>query len=220
MATYTAALTAHLTLYYDVWESSVDTANNTSVVSWNLRMTAKDGWTYNGGLDFSATVNSGVVASGSIYPYNTGVNGTVTCSTGSVTVAHETDGSKTISNSGWIDSGFGAGTGSGTLGLTQINRYATITGVTNTPSDVNFTTRVQTNVTCDLLETNLDGAGFTTAHSGDFTDVTETIGSNLTSNAVHTLVVRVRRKDSQLKTTSGTYNVTTLAQNNFMGLLE
>jgi hypothetical protein len=104
--------------------------------------------------------------------------------------------------------------------LPTIARNATLTQFTATPiTDEGWTFNVGTDVTCDLLEYSLnDGGAYTTAFTGDFTSKTIAI-TNQTSATAFTTRVRVRRKDSGLKTTSNALVVTTLAQNNFKGFL-
>lgn len=104
--------------------------------------------------------------------------------------------------------------------LPTIARNATLTQFTASPiTDEGWTFNVGTDVTCDLLEYSLDnGSNWTTGFTGDFTSKTVAI-TNKPSDTTYQTKVRVRRKDSGLKTTSTQLDVTTLAQNNFMGFI-
>lgn len=104
--------------------------------------------------------------------------------------------------------------------LPTIARNATLTQFTaSSITDEGWIFNVGTDVTCDLLEYSLDnGSNYTTAFSGDFTSRTIAI-TGKPSGTAYTTRVRVRRKDSGLKTTSDALVVTTLEQNNFMGFL-
>lgn len=104
--------------------------------------------------------------------------------------------------------------------LPTIARNATLTQFTASPiTDEGWTFNVGTDVTCDLLEYSLDnGSNWTTSYSGDFTSRTIAI-TDKPSDTSYTTKVRVRRKDSGVKTTSDALVVTTLSQNNFMGFM-
>jgi hypothetical protein len=160
------------------------------------------------------------------YDFRSGVNGPFyfTQQNTDVYINHNADGTKTAnfqayhnaSNSPYITTA----TVSFNYTLPTIARNAVLTQFTASPiTDEGWTFNVGTDVTCDLLEYSLDNGGsYTTAYSGDFTSRTVAITGKPSSTA-YTTKVRVRRKDSGVKTTSDALVVTTLAQNNFMGFL-
>lgn len=210
--------------YFIEWQLATpqSIANNTSTINWQAYMhyNSADAQLDNG----YATLGGAVRYSNGGRVYNFASNYTTRdmfITSGSFTVSHDGVGNYTLSVYGGITAYLNNRTeGSASWALPTIPRYASITGFTRTPiTDVAFTVNVSVSDTCDLLETNLDGAGYVTSFSGDYTSKSVVIGGNLTSGITHTIQVRVRRKDSQLKTESSTVNVTTLSQNNFFGLL-
>ena len=209
--------------YFVDWQlASQDQAANTSTINWQnyFHFTTADAQLDNG--DVVAGGGTRYDVPGRVYNY---VGNFTTrdqgISSGTFTVTHNADGTYNLSVSGAIDV-FSTGTSSGSQSwaLTTIPRYATISTLTYTPiTDVGFDINVTTDVTCDLLEYSLDnGSNYITGFSGDFTSKTVTL-SDKPSDTTYSVIVRVRRKDSQLKTTSSMTSVTTLAQNNFMGFL-
>lgn len=147
-----------------------------------------------------------------------------TQSTTDVYIAHNADGTKTANFQAYHNAAnspyLTTATVSFNYTLPTINRNATLTLFTANPiTDEGWTFNVGTDFTCDLLEYSLDnGSNYTTAFSGDFTSRTIAI-TGKPSGTAYTTRVRVRRKDSGVKTTSGPLVVTTLEQNNFMGFL-
>lgn len=141
-----------------------------------------------------------------------------------VYINHNTDGTKTANFQAYHNAAnspyLTTATVSFNYTLPTIARNATLTQFTASPiTDEGFTLNVGTDVTCDLLEYSLDnGSNWTTSFSGDFTSKTIVL-NNLPSDTTYQTKVRVRRKDSGLKTTSNALAVTTLSQNNFMGFM-
>lgn len=136
---------------------------------------------------------------------------------GSFTVYHDGSGNYTLPVSASIVYYNGnVSSGSASWALPNIPRYANITAFNQSSTDVSIGAYISTDVTCDLLQFSLDGAGWETYTSGGFTSQSATLGGNLSSGVVHTLKARVRRADSGLWTETGTANVTTKSQNNFI----
>lgn len=220
-AAYGGSGGGHYRLHLDSNEISVDTANNRSLVRTTLYMRAIDNW---GAYNFAATP-------GSINVDGTGVGGsTAYDSRGSLGpwyivnsydqwVAHNADGTRSITVSGSHDAQdsplLTTASVSLTLALTTINRYATITGFSiSNITDVGFRITTSTDVTCDLLEYSLDGGSSWTSVTGTFTSKNVDV-TGLKSGTGYTVLVRVRRQDSQLKTTSSSTVATTLNATNF-----
>lgn len=125
MATYSDTFSGRpaVTLYLDVTESSTNSGANTSVVSWTLRVVGNSASWNNGLGPWSVTVN-GVNWSGD-WNYDFRSDNTPTIATGSTTVTHLANGSKTISSSASAsDSGgspLGTASVSGSLALTDFS---------------------------------------------------------------------------------------------------
>ena len=142
----------YLTFSWSLASQSTDT--NSSVISWSLKGAgnASSSW-YNAG-NFKVVINGSTVYSSStrIKLYN----GTVVAS-GSFTIAHNSDGTKTFSASAQAGIYYVAVncTGSGSWSLPTINRYALITSVSNfndtgDPS-VSFTNPNRSNIKFELV---------------------------------------------------------------------
>lgn len=122
-----------------VTETGTTTASNTSSVSWSFVISpVKTGWDWykftSGKIKYTVTIN-GTEYSGTIPDYDG--ESTVTLKSGAEVIAHNADGSKTISFSfGVTDSTShnytpGNASASGSLALTTIPRGATITAAPN-----------------------------------------------------------------------------------------
>ena len=119
----------------NVNETSTSTANNTSSISWSFVLSpAVSGysWIYQNTVpvSYSLTVN-GSTYTGNIMTYDG--TSTVTVRSGSMTVAHNNDGSKSISFSFSVTDHVnqyytcGNASSSGSMTLTKINRYPSLT---------------------------------------------------------------------------------------------
>lgn len=133
-----------------------------------------------------------------------------------VVVPHNSDGTKTINFSASIATGTGAGTltASGSKELIKINRYAAISNFSVAKrNETSVTFSYSTDVECDLIQYSKDnGSTWATLPSNK-------IVAGLSPNTTYNFKLRVRRKDSQLSTTSEavqqtTYKVPTHALNN------
>lgn len=139
MALQTKTITAngakgHHKFTLNVNEDSINAANNTSAISWSFVLSPivkGYDWYYSASkpVEYTVTIN-GVATSGVIYNYDG--SSTVTVKTGSTTVSHNADGTKSISVSFSVTSLnvsylTGAASASGTMALTAISRGVTIT---------------------------------------------------------------------------------------------
>ena len=128
----------------NVWENSTSTASNTSNVGWSLVLEPlQNGWDWNiSGIYWSVNVN-GVGYSGNIQSYD-GYS-TVTIASNSLDVAHDNDGSKSIGFSFNINDTRGMSytpgscSASGSMALTKIDRYASLTSAPNFNDEENPT---------------------------------------------------------------------------------
>ena len=190
--------------------------NNTTSVSFTFQIApVQTSWNwYDWGTSISYTVTiNGTKYTGSIPAYD-GYS-TVTLKSGSQTVTHSADGSKSISYSFSVTDSSGASytsgsaSASGTLALTKIPRYATVTQtfVSKTETSVNYTWSSDSTIDYIWVSIN-DGS---TWKGYDITDgKSSTLSlSSLTANTTYKIKTRVRRKDSQLTTDSSALSVTT-----------
>jgi hypothetical protein len=212
----------------DYYEDSVDTGANTSRVVASTYMYTSDeyGWTHSGspgtnmyidGTGFSGSGNYSNIGS-----HNVGSKGTLV-STQTKTVAHDANGTKSVWMSAYHNadqSGLTTAEIGFTFTLTTINRYAAISSYTHSlVTDTSLRLNVSTDVACNLLEYNVNGAGWVTGYSGSFTSQTVDL-SNLLSNTYYSIQTRVTRSDSGLTTTSSAVASTTGIQNNFFGFIK
>ena len=128
----------------NVNETSTNTTNNTSTVSWSFVLSPiQTGWNWNiSGISYSINVD-GNVKNGTISSYNG--SSTVTIASGTKTITHNNDGSKSISFSFNVTDSAGKtytpgnASGSGNMTLTKINRFATTTSATDFNDETNPT---------------------------------------------------------------------------------
>ena len=203
------AITASISLT----ENSYSTANNTSSVT--CKVTVK--WTYGSndrnnttktltfnGVKYTTTanINSSVTTSGSMTLFNK-----------TLTVAHNSDGTKTVSASVRIPTSSSSGTvtASKSLTLTNIPRYATVNQSIAGRTETSITVNWSANAVCDRLWYSTDwgstwhSLGEINASSGTYTI------TGLTENTTYHINTQVRRKDSQLISTvsGGSQTITT-----------
>ena len=140
----TVQLGSYWKMTLNVSESSTSTANNTSALSYSLVLTSTGGSAqYNGAGSYAININGSRVRSGTVN-LNVGTYGSVTLASGSTTVGHNNDGSKTVSVSASYSSAASAyylpssGSTSGSLTLTKIPRAAKIDAFTGSTVDGTF----------------------------------------------------------------------------------
>lgn len=141
----TVQLGSYWKMTLNVSESSTSTANNTSALSYSLVLTSTGGSAqYNGAGSYAININGSRVRSGTVN-LNVGTYGSVTLASGSTTVGHNNDGSKTVSVSASYSSAASAyylpssGSTSGSLTLTKIPRASKIDTFTGSTVDGTFT---------------------------------------------------------------------------------
>jgi len=203
------AITASISLS----ENSYSTANNTSSVT--CKVTVK--WTYSSNdrnnttktLTFNGTkytttmnINSSVTSSGSMTLFNK-----------TLTVAHNSDGTKTVSASVRIPTNTSSGTvtASKSLTLTNIPRYPSVTAQVNAVNEFSATIGWSSNAVCDYVWYSLDwGTTWTAVGSVNSSSGTFFI-DNLPAGRTYHALVRLRRKDSQLTANSSKFDLNTYA---------
>ena len=116
MALYSKVLSAgggNYRLDLTVNQSSQSVANNTSSVSWSLVITKTAGSGYWSNNASSWNVNiGGQTKSGTIASYDFRGKTSMSLGSGSFTIAHNADGTKSISVSGYFNGNIGSGTSS------------------------------------------------------------------------------------------------------------
>ena len=228
MATKKLYSNASSTYYYLLeslfTEDSTSTANNTSTLTLtahisnhnirytsNVNSTLKIYW-YDNNLNTNGTLVASLNVQ-SIYPSSASTVMTKTA-TGTVTVTHKDDGTlsgyaKAVWTKASGASNYCPNSGdvsTDTTALTNIPRYAKITSFSVSKRDeTSVTFNYATDVACDLAEYSKDN-GSTWANLPN-----TAIVSGLSANTAYNFKLRVRRTDSQLKTTSDTVAQTTYA---------
>ncbi len=198
---------------------TTNTSANTSAVGYTLTLKANTNYRFEGyrigrTVKLNGTTVYSVTKANSA-AFSVAAKGSITVASGTATISHDSNGKKSISVSFSIDMASdewtpGSLSGSGTAVLTDIPRYAAITAksaevLSETSVRLNWTT----DSVCDYAWYSTDnGASWTAYDMPDSTGGSKVI-AGLAPNTAYNLKVRVRRKDSQLNTDSGTVSVKT-----------
>lgn len=198
-----------------VVENSTSTANNTSSLS--ITLTLKRQYS----ISSTATKTASCTIDGTTYTWSgtVGGSGDLTLISKTQTVAHNTDGTKTINISATINFGsikwnytnrtLGTKSGSDTMTLTPIPRYATVTESLSSKTETTLVIAWTSDATIDQLSYSTNnGSTWSTATAVNATSGTFTI-SGLSANTTYNVKVKARRKDSGLETTTSALSVTT-----------
>lgn len=188
-------------------------ADNYSTVSWSLVLSPiQKGWDWNYSnqvpVKYSVIIHE-TTYEGNIMQYDG--SSTVTVASGTLNITHDSDGSKAIafSFSVWDNISVsylpGSASGSGTLTLTEIARYATITQFDLSSGLESITVTWKADSNCDSCQYSLNG--------GSWSDSSLSYPSGtiigLYPGTNYNVKIRVRRKDSQLWTESSQKSITT-----------
>lgn len=227
MGNFAGSIGGHFTLRASVYEINIDTPNNRSLVRMDLFIDCDSTGTgvYNltGSASYGANTNGNGVGGNFNYDFR-GNRNTILLRTFDTWCGHDGAGNATI---GWSASAnmdnapyvTTAGT-SGTLGLTHINRSATITSFNQnvTDSTLEFDWTSSDNVDyISWWSGTYDGGGHhDIPASGTGAFVINL--ANLRSETTYDITVAVRRADSGVWTQSGTAYPTTSKQNNYFGM--
>lgn len=179
MASVDVWVSNQITLRFNWSQSSQSVANNNSVVSWNLQVVSSGGSiSSSASKSWSVTVN-GINYSGT-NTVGVSTNATKTLASGSTTIGHNADGTKSFSFSfsqqfdinysgvGWI--GTKSGNGSGTL--TTIPRASTVSSTS---------ANIGENITITI---NRAGSSFTHTLTYAFCNLTGTIATKTSSTSL------------------------------------
>lgn len=195
-----------------VSETSTSTQNNTSTVS--ITLTLKRPYA----ISSSQTKTAKVVVNGTAHTWSGSIGGSgdKVLISKTQTITHNADGKKTISLSAsitlditWDGSAIGTITGTGSLALTNIPRYATISQTLASKTETTATIKWSSDAVIDYIwySTN-NGNNWTGVNVSDGKTGSYNI-SNLSSGTSYNVKTRVRRKDSQLTTDSSTLTIKT-----------
>ena len=216
MATYTAqgSRNSTYTLELNVAEDSYSTSANNSSVAWNLYLVSTTYYFSMIGMTALVSINGEEVLN-SYAQRSMSKNDRLLLGSGTLTVPHDSNGSKTINVSASLtmnatDNYLPGNTSvSGILKLTDIPRYATSTQSLSSKTINAITMKWSSDSIIDYIWYSKDnGSTWTGINVTDGTSGTYTI-SNLSPNTTYKIKTRVRRKDSQLTTDSSALSVTT-----------
>lgn len=196
-------------------EISTNIANNTSEISFDFTLyKASYSWSQWNSITYTVTIN-GTSYTGNIPSYSAG--STLTIRTGKQTIWHNNDGTKSISYSFSVNDNSGQSytcgnaSASGTLELTKIPRYTTVTNSQRAKTVNSISINWKTTDARDWTQYSLNGGAWTDAHDTVASDNKSgyyTI-SNLTPNTTYTVKTRCKRTDSQLYSESNILTITT-----------
>lgn len=197
-----------------VTETSTNTTNNTSTLSISLVLKRP----YS--ISSSATKKASCTINGTTYNWSGSIGGSgdKTLISKTQTVTHNDDGSKTISlsasitlNITWSGTYVGTISGSGSMTLTQIPRYATSNQSLASKTETSISINWSSNATIDYIwySTN-NGSSWTGINNPDGANGSYTI-NGLSADTTYQIKTRVRRKDNQLITDSSTLSISTYA---------
>jgi hypothetical protein len=203
------------TITMTVTQTSQSIPNNTSTVSWSLVLKRPSQIKSSVNKAYSVVIDGVTVASGSTL---IGGIGDKTIASGTRTIQHGSDGRKTLSFSfsmevsiTWSGKPTGNASGSGSMTLTTIPRYAKITSfsldsATRNSFRVNWATDKNVNRVEYKIGSGSWIAGSTsTAKSGNFTV------SGRSAGTTYSVTIRVRAADSNLWTESSAKSISTVA---------
>ena len=196
-STGSSANTSSVTAYLDYMKSSSSTAATYGTFSGSISINGSSG-----SISKSLTLN----------PNNSWVN----VGKRTVTVSHNSDGTKsiTIAVSGGINgTTFSSSSSSKSVILDKIARYAAINSFAVDNSSIDFTSAKfswETDSTCDQIQYSLNGADYVTASTTAATSGSFTV-SGLNPGTNYSIKLKVRRKDSQLSKESSSVSFTTKA---------
>lgn len=211
MATWKSASYDGRYLQLDITES-VNVVNNTSTLSWTLTSTGGSSTYYT--IDTTTVTINGTQVyykgrtawDSKVFPAKKGsVSGTVT-------VAHNSDGKKTItvgfSTRVYI---YGPQEYGGSMTLTAIDRNApTVTFSTSNITANGFKISASSSATADIWQYSVNGGSTWTQFSTTAGTSASVTLSSLSPNTSYTVKVRVRRQYNQVYGTSGSSTVKTL----------
>ncbi|MDO4978750.1 MAG: DUF859 family phage minor structural protein, partial [Candidatus Saccharibacteria bacterium] len=201
----------HYSLVVDVILNSQSTANNTSSIT--VKGYLRSNTQYHGAYCYtsSSTVNVNGSSSTDSPSWDVSANSSTQIFSKNYTIAHNSDGSKTINVSWSFDGKISpiSSSVSGNVTLTKIPRYATSTQTLISRTETSITMQWSSDSTCDYIwYSKNNGSSWTAVGSVNAKSGTYTI-SGLAQGTTYQVKTRVRRKDSQLTTDSSSFSIGT-----------
>jgi hypothetical protein len=198
----------------EVIEQSQSVATNTSLVQYTLTLIRPTDVISSGTKQWSVTINGETHSgSGSI-----GGGGNKVLLSGTQVIQHNADGTKTFAFSGscqldirWGTVTLGTISGDGSMTLTTIPRYATVSQNILAKTETTATVNWSSNAIIDYIWYSIDnGSTWTGIDVADGVNGSYEI-SGLLADTTYQIKTRVRRKDNQLTTDSSATELTTYA---------
>lgn len=203
------ALDSYMRISWSVPSGGQSTANNTTKINWTLTLYANNHWYTNAITVNSVYINGTLVKGSETYSDR---YGTYELASGSLTIPHNSDGTKTFSisiSSWWYEEG--TRTGSKSFTLNAIPRYANPSQSVSSKTETSITMNWSADATCDRIWYSTDnGSSWSSPITVNGTSGSYTI-NGLNANTTYKVVTSVRRKDSQLYKNSSALNVATYA---------
>ena len=218
MATYYSSYSNEYRLRLDITQGTQNVTNNTTVESWTLYLLSgnKSMGVYS---TYSATVNGVTSPSTTQTNVTIGYNTSVTLGSGSTTVTHNADGTKSVAfsasfktnspvYSGGVLVSPGTMSMSGTFALTTIPRYAAITAFTASINDTSASLNWTADKTISEWRWSANGGLW---YFTEWITVNSNSGSTslpVTPGSTYGFRIQVRNSASGLVTTSSVVNKT------------
>ena len=191
----------YLTFSWSV--KSQDTANNKTTISWTLKGGGDSGYVYCG--DFEVTIDGTKVYSSDT---RREVYNTTTIASGTRTITHSADGTKTLTASvkASIYTYTQDRTGSGSWALPTIARTPTVTVSNTAKTETSITMKWSSNLTCNRVRYRTSTNSGSTWSSWTSKTVSANSGSytisGLTANTSYTIQTELRSSESSLTNTA------------------
>ena len=211
-ATYTPSGSSNTWKVVLNWTATQNVVNNTSTISWNIKVSTTSSTGYVVVSEIRAKINGTEVYYRNHDNHTNGYNGTQIAS-GTITVNHDSNGAKSVAMS--IEAGIYQWainkSGSNTFTLTQIDRAApTVSLTTSSITASGVTVKATGSTTCDRFDYSIDGGStWTNFSTTEGTTASKAI-TGLTPNTTYSIKVRARKKSNQVYGSSSASSVKTL----------
>lgn len=197
----------YFTLYVTLSERDINSANNTSVVDYNVYCQSSGSGSINAKHFLYFSLGGNVIRNETVQVNVSSPNAYIGIASGSMTVTHDSSGNASLAFSAQIAaSSYGVSASiNNTFTCATIPRYANFTVHSiASKTETSVTVKWNADAACDAVQYSLNGGGWTNASGYPNYTV-----SGLTHGTSYTIKTRIRRKDSQLWTESGTLSFST-----------
>lgn len=209
-ATWTSGISSAPTVTLTVTQSSQNIASNTSTVAWNLKIVRPSSISSSASKSYSVVINGSTVKSGTT---TIGGSGTKTIASGTSTITHNSDGTKSISFSfsleleiTWSGTYLDTASKSGSMTLTTIPRKSTLSANNGILG------------TAQTLTINRASSSFTHTITYRCGNATGTIATRTTSTSVSfTPPLSLASQNTTGTTVSIVFTITTYSGNTSLG---